>query len=131
MGVFLMEGPSALAEDANTSLLIIWLTAPLAAAFAGGMFGVLGMYFFWACIFPIIQLVASVGFMSKRHLDRMRHAELQNTTAEQQVKSFDKLFSIQGFYSNIQNKLAAIHFAETQGEIKNCGASLSLLEGKQ
>ncbi len=83
------------------------------AAFMGGALGYLGSVFFAFFIFPFIQLKNSVVYESKSFLKKARSHEKENQQIIDALKQKDPLFSREFFYSNIQNKLAAIHYADS------------------
>ena len=90
------------------------LFVPLAAGAAAGMFAYLGLCFFWMFLFPVIQVKKSAEFYSKRRLDMMKKRYRQDTAAEANVRKYDEHFSVAAFYSELTNKLASVHFADTQ-----------------
>ncbi len=90
--------------------------------FAAVYFGLLGFYFL---IFPLIQAKASLVFMGKQHLQAMKQRGGRDEQNEKEVRRHDALFSLNGFYSNVQNKLAVIHFAD------NGQAAAAFAEGGQ
>ena len=75
-----------------------------------------GEILFWMFVFPAIQAKASLTYYGKRQLERMRERRRQDHDAETRVRKADPLFSIAGFYSEVQNELCAIHFSEGVGD---------------
>ena len=74
-------------------------------------FGLLAFYFL---IFPFLQARASLTYYSKRRLERMKASQQQDNEAQRELRMYDGLFSLSGFYLGVQNRLATIHFADTQ-----------------
>ena len=105
---------------------VMTVTAVLFSAafctFAAVYFGLLGFYFL---IFPFIQAKASLVFMGKKHLQEMKKRGGRDEANEQKVRRHDALFSLNGFFSDVQNKLAVIHFAD------NGQAAAAFAEGEQ
>ena len=91
-----------------------------ALIFAAGFPAFAAVFFaeilFFMFLFPFIQAKASVTYMRKKGLDRLKKQESRDSSAEQHIRSVDPLFSMGGFYAGIQNKLAVIHFAENAGD---------------
>lgn len=110
-------GKAEMLEIGDGSMAIALLAMVMAAAFAGFCFGILGMYFFWFCVFPFVQIGASLSYYSKGRLNRMKEAQRADTLQEEKIRKSDPLFSVAGFYSNVQNKLASIHYAENAAGI--------------
>ncbi|MBO4385516.1 MAG: hypothetical protein J5817_00695, partial [Treponema sp.] len=89
-------------------ILMIFFAMPF-AAIAVGIFN--------AFIFPFVQIGATLRYASKKVLDKQRQAEAGNKKMQDIVKKCDPYFSISSFYSNVQNKLATVHFAESSDQI--------------
>ena len=89
------------------------VTAMLAAA----PFAFIAIGLFYTFVFPVIQIGASINYVSKKILDKQKKAESNNRRMQDLVKNTDPNFSISAFYSNIQNKLATVFFAETNAQI--------------
>ena len=66
---------------------------------------------FLFCVFPLIQGFASFRFMSGRMIKKMKEQLKENTAFETEIRRHDKLFSMNGFYSNLINKLSVIHYS--------------------
>ena len=89
----------------------------LSCIIAAMPFAFIAMALFFSFVFPIIQLGASFNYVSQKILDKQRKAERSDTKMQERVRAFDPYFSISSFYSNIQNKLASVHFAENAAQI--------------
>ena len=76
------------------------------------------MWTFWLWIFPFIQLKKSVTYRSKKNLEQLKRASSWNGQVTEDIRKYDKRFSMEGFFSSLQNKLAAIHYAESEDEIR-------------
>lgn len=74
-------------------------------------------FFYGTVVFPITEAIAGMRYHSKKLLSDFKKAEEASKGVEQTVKKFDPLFSIAGFYSNIQNKLAVLLFANDEKQI--------------
>ncbi len=103
--------------DSDENILVNLFALPLAAALMGGMFAFLGLFIFWPVIFPIIQIFYSTSFYSQKKLEGMKKQTKHDLQTQEKIRKYDPLFSINAFYSNIQNKLAAVHFADTPAGI--------------
>ncbi len=102
--------------DANIGL-------KLASAFFGIMFlaasaGFFTMWGFWIYLFPIIQTRKYAVYYSKRKLAQRKAAESVSEEIEKKIRKNDQLFSAENFFSNVQNKLAAIHYADRVEEVR-------------
>lgn len=84
------------------------------AAFVAGAFGFFGSLGFMFFIFPFIQLKesAKLSFMRK-----FKPNDESNAFFVKRIKENDPLFSAEHFFSNIQNKLATIHYADKSEQI--------------
>ncbi|MBO4705493.1 MAG: hypothetical protein J5647_07140 [Spirochaetaceae bacterium] len=89
----------------------------LTAMVAAIPFVFIAIGFFNTFIFPVIQITASLTYASKKILDKQKNAERNNQRIQKTVRAIDPYFSLASFYSNVQNKLASVCFAETSGEI--------------
>lgn len=101
----------------GTNIFIRLFTGLLAAA----LLGLLGWSFksiFLTLISPILFLISATSTSMNRKLiySRKKEEEQEKKMAEQ-VRESDPFFSIQSFFGGIQNKLAAIHYAEFPVEI--------------
>lgn len=95
----------------------------LVALFFGTVFlassaGLFAMYVFWVTLFPVIQARKTVAYYTKKRLAERKTAESWTDRVVELVHGFDPLFSLEGFLSSVQNKLAAIHYAESADEVK-------------
>ncbi len=89
-----------------------------AALFCAVIVGFLTRWFFWLTIFPVIQAKKSITYHSKKKAAELREARSENDEIEQRIKAFDRLFSTENFFSNVQNKLAAIHYADSAAQVR-------------
>lgn len=74
--------------------------------------------FYGSVIFPIREAGAHIKYNTQR-INALKKAAAHNAVAEQQVRAFDSLFSLTGFYSNVQNKLSVIFFANNEKQINS------------
>lgn len=96
-----------------------------AAIITSAIFIFLGLTACFGLVFPAIQALASFAYYGKKKLAEMKARENDDSVAQAKVKKQDELFSISNFYSNVQNKLAAIHYADSTGEV-NAFAAVDL-----
>ncbi|RRD96407.1 hypothetical protein EII17_00120 [Clostridiales bacterium COT073_COT-073] len=89
----------------------------IAAAFFAILSAVVVSAVLWFGLLPAMQLLAGISYINKKKLQESKDQEENNQAVEQAVKKYDPRFSLQGFWGNIHNKLAAIHFAENEKEI--------------
>ena len=77
----------------------------------------LSLCFFYFCIFPFVQLVASSVHVAKKRMNVLKTQEQIDSRLEAQIRQNDPLFSVAGFYSAMQNKLSTIFYGETEPEL--------------
>lgn len=88
------------------------------ASVVGGIpFAFIALACFCAFIFPIIQMVASFNYVSKWLVERQKKADRNNVRMQEKVRKSDTHFSVTSFHSNVQNKMASIHFANSKEQI--------------
>lgn len=85
----------------------------------------LSLCFFYFFLFPWIQATASTVYFARKNLDELKKAKEKNSEMEELIRKEDPLFSINGFYSGIQNKLATIFYGATDEEM------LAFTEGEE
>ena len=90
--------------------------AMFAAAFPTAAAIFFAELFFILFLLPILQAGASIRYASKRMIRKLKDQEERNGKIANQIQSFDKYFSLNGFYSGLQNKLSLLHFAQGAGE---------------
>jgi len=100
--------------DGPYTLRIAGLMFAIAFPTAGLTF--CGVYCFMVMLFPFIQIFASAKYLSKRALSKLETNKYRNEGVAAKIREHDHLFSLNGFYSNIQNKLAFVHFAGSSNE---------------
>ena len=83
----------------------------MAALVITPLFIFMGEMFFLTIGFPIIQAFASFRFMGKSMIKKMERQNMTNKKWETMIRQHDPLFSMNGFCSSLQNKLAVIHYA--------------------
>ena len=86
------------------------------AAICAVLMGYITKYGFFLFLFPVLQLKQTVTYRSGKKLDERKQRDSRNDTIEKEIRAFDKRFSIENFFSNIQNKLAAIHYASSNSQ---------------
>lgn len=115
--------------DAGIAMLIV--SDLFGAAFCAGALGFFTWCGFWLFIFPILQVRQSVVYITKKKLEEMQSKDAANERILKEIRKSDNLFSMVYFFNNIQNKLAAIHFADKMAEVSAFTAcDLKRLEGK-
>lgn len=80
-------------------------------ALAMGFFAKIGFFIF---IFPFIQLKHSAKYTALKFL---KENEDRNLLIADEIRKNDPLFSKEYFFSNIQNKLATIHYADKSEQV--------------
>lgn len=83
----------------------------------GGLFALAVIIGYVFVLMPLMEIVAHVRYNSKKRAEKIRKDEAHNQELQKKVRQFDELFSIEGFYLNIQNKLSTIIFSDTPEEI--------------
>ncbi len=104
------------AGEIEAGLLLKIAAGMFTALFLAAAAGYFAWLFFWISIFPIIQAKRSLTYYNKKKLAARQAAEARDQEVLRQIRSFDRLFSLEHFYSGVQNKLAAIHYAERAKE---------------
>ena len=93
-------------------LCLIGISAVLSAIVCAAVRAMLYEYIMRATgLEPLVELYRHTSY---RAVDNLEH---QDTEAERMVQRYDELFSISDFYSGLQNKLAAIHYADNKEQI--------------
>lgn len=113
--MYVIELPGQIEE--GVASVTEFFSAILASAFFAGCMAFLGTFTFWTFIFPFIQAKASIQYIGKRFLEEMKQREQMDNETEKIIRECDPNFSIQAFYSNLQNKLATIHFGDTKESV--------------
>ena len=108
-GLFVMD-------KLDAGLFMRFTATVFSAAVCAALMGYITKYGFFFFLFPILQLKQSLTYRSKKKLDERKQRESKNDTIEKEIKKFDKRFSLENFFSNIQNKLAAIHYASSNSQ---------------
>ena len=87
---------------------------------------------FLMLILPILLLISAASkSMDRKMIYSRKKEEEQEKRMADLVRKTDPLFSIQSFFGGVQNKLSAIHYAESPAEINAFSESdLSSLTGK-
>lgn len=85
----------------------------------------LSLVFFYFCIFPVIQLVASALHLTGKNLAALKKAKETDPEMEVRIRKDDPLFSRAGLYANLQNMLATIFMGLSDDEI------LAFAEGEE
>ena len=88
---------------------------------AAGLLGLLGWSLksmFLILITPILMIISAFsGAMTRKLIYRSKQEVEQEKEMAEQVRRTDPMFSLQSFFGGVQNKLSAIHFAETPTEV--------------
>ena len=92
----------------------------LLASILSAIFGVIVLTIFMWFIIPVV-IVFVFGFLNHiLYSDLVYHSveeQEQENRMAQKVRESDPLFSIQSFFGGVQNKLYAIHFADTKNQV--------------
>ncbi len=115
--IYLLFNFKNLTAEMETGILAYLSIGLFTAIIAAIPFAFIAIAIFNTFIFPFIQLGASLNYVSNKILDKQKKAESNNRRMQDLVKNTDPNFSISAFYSNIQNKLATVFFAETNAQI--------------
>lgn len=107
-------------EDGFFLTALLYIVPPV---WHGLVFAFFAVLIFVIFVFPLIQSYQSIGYIVKMRLDKHKPAEWNNWKIQKQIREFDSHFSIAAFCSNVQNKITAVHFAETEGQINAFAAS--------
>ena len=115
--VYMIFNFSKLQNESGAGFFTMLTSGLFISGIAALPFTFIAIGLFNAFVFPLIQLAASFSYVSKKVLDKQKNVEKNNRQMQVFVKKTDPYFSIASFYSNVQNKLATVHFAETDGQI--------------
>ena len=112
---FGLIGAFAYMPDTNIFLRLV------TGLFAAGLLGLLGWSLkslFLMLILPILLLISAASkSMDRKMIYSRKKEEEQEKRMADLVRKTDPLFSIQSFFGGVQNKLSAIHYAESPAEI--------------
>ena len=87
------------------------------AAFLTGIAWLAARLVFLLLFDPILERIdTSAGYYAKKSLEKRHEQEVQNVKVALSVQTRDPFFSGESFLGGVQNKLAAIHFAENDRE---------------
>ena len=100
----------------DASLFMRFTSTFFAATFCAAIVGYIVKYGFFVTVFPVLQLKQSITYRSRKKLEELKQRESKNDSIEKEIRAFDKRFSLENFFSNIQNKLAAIHYAANNSQ---------------
>ena len=103
-------------EKLDAGLFMRFTATVFASVICAALMGFIVKYGFFVSVFPFLQLKQSVTYRSRKKLEELRQRESKNSTIEKEIRGFDKRFSLEHFFSNIQNKMAAIHYAASDSE---------------
>lgn len=101
-------------EYADNSIVLGILFSLLTSGIIAALFAFPGVLLFWSVIFPLIHTKESIRYFSKRRIDRMKKSYALDTKTQSSIRNSDPLFSVSAFYSELINKLACIHFADSK-----------------
>ncbi|MBP5168315.1 MAG: hypothetical protein ILP14_03840 [Oscillospiraceae bacterium] len=87
------------------------VAAMFAAAFPAFAVIVFSGILFFVFLFPLFLAKAGIAYFSKRQMKSIQQQQLEDNRAEQQMRKQDPLFSLAGFYADVQNKQSIIRFA--------------------
>lgn len=93
------------------SIMIMIPAVMVASIVVTALIVTMALMFFIVFGIPLIQGIASLRFMSGRMIKKMEKQNKANKKVEDAIRRHDPLFSMNGFFSNLQNKLAVIHYA--------------------
>lgn len=91
---------------------MIMISAITASIFAFPLGAVSG-----AILIPIFEIGARHKYNTKKKLSKLKKSEMTSAAEEKKVRKYDNLFSMTGFHSNIQNKLAMLYFANDNNDM--------------
>ncbi len=114
---FAIKSAPKIGSEENLGPIMMIMITLMSVVIAGGFLTAIGVGAFMIWVFPWIQLGASFSHVSKKILSKLEKSSENDAASEKRVRSFDNNFSIAGFFSNIQNKLAVIHYAESAAQI--------------
>ena len=88
---------------------------------AASLLGLLGWCLksiFLVLVTPLLLLITALsGRLDRNLIYRRKKEEEQEKAIAEEVRKSDPLFSIQSFFGGVQNKLSAIHYADSPAEI--------------
>lgn len=93
----------------------------VAGIVAAGLLGLLGWALraiFLTLLMPLLLLITSLSeSLNRKMIYSRKQEEEQERMMADQVRKNDQYFSLQSFFGGLQNKLSAIHFADSPAEI--------------
>ncbi|MBQ0058717.1 MAG: hypothetical protein KBS83_01975 [Lachnospiraceae bacterium] len=112
-----MIGMISAVMDMDIDIAMAIITCLMGAAFCAAALGFFTWCGFWLFVFPFLQVRQSVAYMTKKKLAEIASKDSANERILRNIRRVDDLFSMVYFFNSIQNKLAAIHFADNMAEI--------------
>ena len=126
-----MVGMIAAANEMDEGIVMTIAASLFVSAFTAAALGAFAWGCFWALIFPFLQAKQSVAYITGKKLAELASKDAANEKIVEEIRKTDSLFSVSYFFNSIQNKLAAIHFADNMTEISAFAAcDLKSFEGK-
>ena len=110
-GLFIME-------ELDSGLFMHFAATFFSSAVCAALMGYVVKYGFWVTLFPVLQLKQSITYRTRKKLKELKQRESKNDSIEKEIRGFDERFSLEHFFSNIQNKLAAIHYAANNSQAR-------------
>lgn len=114
--LFCLFGALSAAGDIEGPYTLRVAAVMFAAAFPTFAAVFFGEILFFLTVFPILQARASLTRFGKKRMEEMKRTAGDADRAAKKIRSFDGLFSLTGFYADVQNKLAVLHFSESGKE---------------
>lgn len=97
--------------DIETGIIMKFVVIMLGTGVLSVMAGYMAMWTFMFAIFPMVQIFHSALYYTEASRESRKKRESKSEELVREIRRHDPLFSIQGFFGNIQNKLAAICYA--------------------
>ncbi len=104
--------------DVDAGPVMRFVAGSFTVLVCAGLAGFLTTWIFWTAIFPALQLKASGIRWTKKKIEERRRAASRTGEVEQRIRAFDPLFSSEGFFGNVRNKLATLVFADRPEEAR-------------
>ena len=115
--LFCAVGAISVMGELEAGIVMTIAATMFAAAFPAAAFTFFAMLPVMFLVFPAMQAAASLRYVGKKQLAEMRNRDELDSEAERKVRAYDDNFSLGGFYSGVQNMLAAAHFADTNAQM--------------
>lgn len=107
-----------LLEKAEGGILLTLLASIFAIVIASPVYILSFLIVYAGVILPVVAVLAAISFFISKKVKAIKKRPMLARGQEEQIRKWDPNFSIAGFYSNVQNKLSSVIYAENEAQIQ-------------